>query len=136
MFERRRAKKRIAAAEALTAATLDGELAHVSGVVRALEMTMFAPTTGRVCVAFACRVFEPSRAEPGGFEPNKPFDCVELVPFAIECELGSLSRITDATVSRRRLRSSAADRLRPRVGASGGRERARVRPASRACADT
>lgn len=88
MFERRRAKKRIAAEEVLTAATPDGELAHVNGVVRALERTMHAPTTGRVCVAFACRVYEPSRAEPGSFEPNKPFDCVELVPFAIECELG------------------------------------------------
>ena len=82
-----RMRRRLARAPVLSVQTVDGTLVKVTGRVRALDGKMLAaPTTGTPCVAFAIRVFEPSRGEPGGFEPNKPFECVELVPFAIECE--------------------------------------------------
>jgi hypothetical protein len=84
MFERRRAKKRIAREAELVAETPDGCSVHVTGVVRTLEMVLRSPTTGRSVVAYSVRVSEPSRYEPGGFEQNVPFDCVELVPFVIE----------------------------------------------------
>lgn len=87
MFERRRARKRIVAEPALAADTADGCLVHVTGIVRHLEMVLRSPTTGRAVVAYSVRVHEPSRHEPGGFEPNAPFDCVELVPFAVENEV-------------------------------------------------
>jgi hypothetical protein len=84
MFARRRAKKRIADEPELVAETPDGCVVHVTGVVRSLEIVLRSPTTGRAVVAYAVRVSEPSRHEPGGFDQNVPFDCVELVPFAIE----------------------------------------------------
>jgi hypothetical protein len=86
MFERRRAKKRIENEPALVADTPDGTLVHVTGVVRSLEMVLRSPTTNRAVVAFSVRVVEPSRHEPGGFDANVPFDCVELVPFAPHAE--------------------------------------------------
>ena len=90
MFERRRAHKRLEAVAPLGASTPDGALARVSGVVRMLDMKLLAPTTGRPCVAFAVRVHEPGRHEPGGFDQRKPTDYVELVPFAIPHALGDV----------------------------------------------
>ena len=86
MFERRRARKRMKEAESLSASTPDGTLVRVTGTVRKLDMHLLAPTTGRPCVAFSIRVYEPSQHEPGGMGQSAPFDYVELVPFAIENE--------------------------------------------------
>ena len=89
-FAKRRARKRVAKLAELTAATPDGDMARVTGVVRLVERELRSPATGTPCVAFAIRVYEPKVGDPGGFEPNQPFDCVELVPFAIECALGKV----------------------------------------------
>jgi hypothetical protein len=88
LFEARRARKRIEQLAELTAATPDGTRARASGTVRLLERELHAPASGTPCVAFVVRVIEPRGHDPGRFEPNKPFDCVELVPFAIECTVG------------------------------------------------
>lgn len=84
MFERRRAKHRIAESDALAADTPDGALAHATGVIRALDMVLRSPTTNRAVVAYSVRVTEPSRHEPGGIDRSAPFDSVELVPFVLE----------------------------------------------------
>lgn len=89
-FRPRRLRKRISATPELTASTPDGRPARVTGVVRLLEQELRGPATGRPCVAFAVRVHEPKLREPMGFEPNTPFDCVELVPFVIESKIGRI----------------------------------------------
>lgn len=84
MFERRRARKQLEAAAPLAEDTPDGVLARVTGVVRAVEWTLKAPLSGRTCVAFAVRVTEPNGHDGGSFSNAAEFDCVDLVPFAIE----------------------------------------------------
>ena len=88
-LRRWRMRRRSKRAPALSAATVDGTLAQITGRVRAIDGAILAaPATGTPCVAYSIRVYEPSRAEPGALAVNKPFDCLELVPFVVECELG------------------------------------------------
>lgn len=82
-------------AEELTATTADGVLAQVTGIVRRADREMRAPMSARPCVAFAVRVTEPHHHEPGSWSAPEPYDCVELVPFEIECDAGRVLIVSD-----------------------------------------
>lgn len=83
--------------------------------MRVTDRVLHAPASGRPCVAFAVRIFEPSRHEPGGLDGTAPFDYVELCPFALECELGTIrvdSQFAELHVPHDRIGDDRIDRQR------------------------
>lgn len=86
IFERWRTYRRVKRTPDLAAETPEGAVARVTGVVAVLRDTVFAPRTGRVCVAWRVRMFI------GGGRDERTggtFEGSDMVPFAIDRPDGS-----------------------------------------------
>jgi hypothetical protein len=80
LLDRRRARKALSAVPDLDAATLEGQLVRVTGIVRALDRTITAPLSARTCVVARSRI-RVSNSAIGDFSP--PYETMAFVPFEV-----------------------------------------------------
>lgn len=115
-FDRRPARRTLAAAPPLVPTSPEGEIARATGVVRATETTMPAPLSGRRCVVARARI----RINRQGFlGSGHPYETFAMVPFIVDVPLLGGVRVE----GRYALLDLPARAMSKRTSTPGSRER-------------
>lgn len=85
VLERRRARRELSSRPPLEAATDEGNIVRVTGVVRVAEASLVAPISGKTCVVYRSRVTDSLWSVRRIMLPKESF---EMVPFVVERDNG------------------------------------------------